>query len=188
MAMASMFFFLTQFIQDVLGLRPLATGFAFLPMAVMLFTVARFVPRLLARFGPKPLAITGTALMVIGLVRLTQLTATSSCAGALVGPMILLGLGGGIGFTPLNVIIMSTVPVKDAGAAGGALQTMQQVGSTLGLAVLVTVFGRVAASATARGQSATAVLVSGMTSAYVAAAAIALSSFVVALTFRGQRG
>ncbi|HEY4459488.1 MAG TPA: MFS transporter [Pseudonocardiaceae bacterium] len=184
MAMTSMFFFLTQFIQDVLGLKPLVTGFAFLPMAASIFAVSRVMPRLLPRFGPKVLVTTGTGLMVIGLVWLTQLDVTSGYFPALFGPLLLMGIGGGLGFSPLNVIIMSTVPVRDAGAAGGALQTMQQIGSSLGLAVLVTVFGRVSATASAHHESAAQVLVSGMTSAYVVAAGCAAASFIVALTFR----
>jgi ABC-type spermidine/putrescine transport system permease subunit II len=84
------------------------------------------------------------------------------------------------------VIIISTVPARDAGAAGGALQTMQQVGNSLGLAVLVTVFGRVSATAIARHESASQVLVSGMTSAYLVAAGVAVAAFLVALTFRRE--
>ena len=186
MAMASMFFFLTQFIQDVLGFTPLVTGFAFLPMAASTFVVSRFVPRLLPRFGPKILATTGSALMVIGLVWLTRLDVASGYFPALFGPLLLMGVGAGLGFAPLNVIIMSTVPVRDAGAAGGVLQTMQQIGSSLGLAVLVTVFGQVSAKAIGRHESANQVLVSGMTSAYVVAAGAAVAALIVALTFRRE--
>jgi predicted MFS family arabinose efflux permease len=64
MAMMSMFFFLTQFFQEVTHFAALATGFSFLPMAVALFSMSRLMPKLLPRFGPKPLAVTGTALMI----------------------------------------------------------------------------------------------------------------------------
>ena len=60
--MMSMFFFLTQFLQDVRGYGALATGFAFLPMAAGIFAMTRVVPGLLPRFGPKPLALTGALL------------------------------------------------------------------------------------------------------------------------------
>jgi MFS family permease len=186
MAMISTFFFLTQFIQDVLGFKPLATGFAFLPMAASIFAVSRVMPRLLPRFGPKVLVATGVGMMVIGMVWLTQLHVTDGYFPTVFGPLLLMGMGGGLGFAPLSVIIMSTVPVRDAGAAGGVLQTMQQIGSSLGLAVLVTVFGQVSATAIARHESAAQVLVSGMTSAYVVAACAAGLAFLVALTIRRE--
>jgi EmrB/QacA subfamily drug resistance transporter len=184
MAMMSAFFFLTQFLQDVSGYSSLATGFAFLPLAVTLFTMSRLMPRWLPTYGPKPFAIAGTVLMVAGLVWLTQLTPSSSYATGLLVPMLVLGLGGGLAFAPLNVVIMSTVRPADAGAAGGVLQTMQQVGSTLGLAVLVTVAGSASRSTAAAGGAPADVLVDGMTSAFTMSAIFASLTVVVALTFR----
>ncbi|MFE3104088.1 MFS transporter [Nocardia tengchongensis] len=184
MAGMSMFFFLTQFLQDVLGLSALATGFAFLPTAVLMFTMIRLIPRLLPRFGPKPLAMTGAGAMVAGLLLLTRLTADSGYFPLLFVAMLLMGCGIGLAVSPLNVIIMSNVEPDDAGAAGGALQTLQQTGASLGLAALVTVFGTVSHSA---GGSAQHALVSGMTTAFAAAAAIAALTFAVALTFRNPR-
>jgi len=180
-AMMSMFFFLTQFLQDVRGFSALATGLAFLPLAAGMFLMTRLVPRLLPRFGPRSLAVTGAATMVAGLAWLTTLHSDSGYVDGLLGPMVLLGLGGGLGFVLLTPVIMATVPPRDAGAAGGALQTMQQTGATLGLAILVTVFG----SAT-RGASGTPheVVVQGMTTAFTVAALIASLTLLVALTFR----
>ena len=191
-AMMSMFFFLTQFLQDVRGFGALRTGFAFLPMAVCMFAMTRVIPHLLPRFGPKPLAMTGSAVMIAGLVWLTRLDVHSGYFPAVFGPMVVLGLGGGLGFVPLNPVIMSTVAPKDAGAAGGVLQTMQQVGSSLGLAVLVTVFGTAARHSAATGPAgpgaAHQALVSGMTAAFTASAVIALGTFAIAATFRSTRG
>ncbi|WP_329049711.1 MFS transporter [Amycolatopsis sp. NBC_01488] len=181
MAMMSMFFFLTQFMQDIRHFAALATGFAFLPMAALIFTMSRLVPRLLPRYGPKPLAVTGTLLMLAGVGWLAMLTTDSTYFPALLGPLVLMGLGGGLAFAPLNVIVMATVPNEDAGAAGGVLQTMQQVGSTLGLAVLVTVFGSVTRSSSATGAALT---VDGMTAAFATAAVFAAGTVLVALTFR----
>ncbi|RSD08425.1 MFS transporter [Amycolatopsis eburnea] len=181
MAMMSMFFFLTQFMQDIRHYAVLATGFAFLPMAALIFTMSRLVPRLLPRYGPKPLALTGSLLMVAGVAWLATLTTSSAYFPALLGPLLLMGLGGGLAFAPLNVIVMATVPTEDAGAAGGVLQTMQQVGSTLGLAVLITVFGSVTRTTTSTGAQLT---VDGMTAAFGTAAVFAAGSFLVALTFR----
>jgi EmrB/QacA subfamily drug resistance transporter len=187
-AMLSMFFFLTQFLQDVRGFSALGTGFAFLPLAAGIFTMTRVVSRLLPRFGPRPLAIAGTLLMVSGLLWLTRLSPDSGYLPALLGPMLLMGLGGGLSFVPLTPVIMGSVPPRDAGAAGGVLQTMQQLGSTLGLAVLVTVYGtaaRHAAATTPPGPDAGRhILVAGMTHAFAASTVFAACTFLVALTFR----
>jgi EmrB/QacA subfamily drug resistance transporter len=184
MAGMSMFFFLSQFLQVVHGYGALATGFAFLPMAVLIFGTSRFMPRLLPRFGPKPVALIGTTLMTAGLVLLTQLSVGSGYFPLLFVSMLLIGLGMGLAFSPLNVIIMATVPPRDAGAAGGVLQTMQQIGATLGLAILVTVFGTSTRHAAGSPHE---VLVIGMTNAFIASAVIATLTFVVALTFRRTR-
>ncbi|MFI6213639.1 MFS transporter [Nocardia brasiliensis] len=184
MAGMSMFFFLTQYLQEVRGLSALATGFAFLPTAVLMFTMIRLIPRLLPRFGPKPVTMIGSALMLSGLVLLTQLTAESGYFPLLFAAMVLMGLGIGLAFSPLGVIIMGNVPGEDAGAAGGAMQTLQQTGSALGLAILVTVFGTAVRDASG---SAHEVLVSGITTAFAAACGIAALTFLVALTFRSTR-
>lgn len=106
----------------------------------------------------------------------------------LLAPFLLLGLSGGLAFAPLNVVIMTSVPPQDAGAAGGALQTMQQVGGTLGLAVLVTAFGTTSRAAGRSGVGADQMLTSGMTHAFVVAILLAACTTAVALTFRSQSG
>ncbi|MFQ6393176.1 MFS transporter [Nocardia sp. KC 131] len=184
MAGMSMFFFLTQYLQEVRGLSALATGFAFMPTALLMFTMIRLIPRLLPRFGPKPVTMTGTASMAAGLVLLTQLTVDSGYFPLLFVAMLLMGCGIGLAFSPLNVIIMSSVSPREAGAAGGALQTLQQTGAALGLAILVTIFGTASHSA---GGSAQHALVSGITTAFGAAVGIAVLTFLVALTFRNPR-
>jgi EmrB/QacA subfamily drug resistance transporter len=182
MAMMSAFFFMTQFLQEVRGYTALTTGFAFLPMALGIFGMSRVVPRLLPRTGPKPLALTGAVLLAAGLWWMSGISADTGYFPAVFWPMVLMGLGGGLAFSPLNVLIMSTVPPADAGAAGGALQTAQQIGSTLGLAVLVTIAG-----SAARGTTGTDAVVTGATASFTASAGIMLLVFLVALTFRKAR-
>ena len=187
MAGMSMFFFLTQYLQDVHGYRALSTGFAFLPMALILFATTRFIPVLLPRFGPKPMAVTGTLLMGTGVALLSRLDVDTTYAAGLLPSMLLMGVGMGLAFAPLNVVIMGSVPPADAGAAGGVLQTMQQAGATLGLAILVTVFGAASRDAAAAGVGPDQVLLAGMTDAFVAGALIAGLAVLVALTFRRDR-
>jgi EmrB/QacA subfamily drug resistance transporter len=178
-ALMSTYFFLTQFLQNQLGYGAVATGLAFLPMAVGMFAMSRLVPRLLGRLGPKPLVLTGTLLIVGGMLWLRGLTPHSRYLADLFGPMAMLGIGGGLGFVPLNPVIMATVPPADAGAAGGTLQTTQQIGSVLGLSVLVTIFG----SAVRHGAPGAAGTVHAMSVAFTVGAAIAATTVPLAFTF-----
>jgi EmrB/QacA subfamily drug resistance transporter len=140
-SMAGTLFFASIFAQDVLRFSPLRTGLAFLPMAVLQFACARTAPRLVPRLGPKRLTAAGTALLLGSGIWLTGITAASSYAGSLLGPLILWGAGIGLTFMPLNMVILAGLPPKDTGSASGLLQCLQQVGVALGVAVLTTVYG-----------------------------------------------
>ncbi|UWE12576.1 MFS transporter [Actinacidiphila bryophytorum] len=137
------FYFSTQYLQTFLGYSPLKTGFAFLPLAGPLFVAARIAPRALARFGAKRVATVGSSLTLIAAIWITQLSASDGYAQGILPTLILMGVGMGWTVMPLNTFILSGVEPKDAGSASGLLQTMQQVGGSLGLSVLVTVFGTV---------------------------------------------
>jgi EmrB/QacA subfamily drug resistance transporter len=180
--MLAVFFFLTQFLQEVLRLSPMRTGFAFLPMAVVMLAVVRTLPRLIPRFGPKPIIVVGAVLLLTAFGWLTQISAGSTYAGSLLGPMLLLGFAAALAGSPLNVVIMSGVRPGDSGAASGILQTMQQVGGSLGLAIIVNVFG----TAIRHGghQSPPQVLAHGIAVAFTAAAVFATAGFVGALSLR----
>jgi EmrB/QacA subfamily drug resistance transporter len=145
--MMGMFFFLTQFLQDVLGYTPLRTGFAFLPLTIVLFAASQIgARRLVGRFDARFLIAGGVAATTVAVGWLTQLQPSSGYFTLLI-PLVLFGLGNGIAFVPLTTVSLDNVDPADAGAASGLVNVMQQVGGSLGLAVLVTVFG--AASATA---------------------------------------
>ncbi|HKD77787.1 MAG TPA: MFS transporter, partial [Ktedonobacterales bacterium] len=146
--MFSMFFFLTQFLQDILHFSPLGAGVAFLPWTITLFTVARVIPRLVPRVGMKPIIVVGAVLIACAMLWLTQINAASNYVTGVMGPMLLFGLGAGCVFLPLNMLILTGVRPQEAGAAGGVLQTMMQVGGSLGLAILVSVFGNATRDAT----------------------------------------
>ncbi|MGW2651120.1 MFS transporter [Streptomyces sp. NPDC001393] len=184
MASMSMFFFLSLYLQDVRRAGPLATGFAFLPTAVLMFAMIRLVPRLLRRFGPKPVTMTGTALLVAGLALLTRLTPDTGYFPVVCAATVLMGCGTGLGLMPLSVIIMAKVPSSAAGAAGGALQTIQQTGITLGLAILTTVFGTYSRGTTGTPGKA---LTGGITAAFAGAAVMAALAFVGTLAFRSSK-
>ncbi|MEU6541506.1 MFS transporter [Streptomyces sp. NPDC047000] len=140
-AMFGMFFFLTLFVQDVLHFSPLAAGFSFLPVSAVIAVGAALASRFLPRFGPKPFMVTGAVLASAGLAWLTRTDAQSTYAGSILGPMLVFGLGMGMEFVSLTLTALSGVRGRESGAASGLLNATQQVGGSLGLSILVTVFG-----------------------------------------------
>jgi EmrB/QacA subfamily drug resistance transporter len=139
-AMFSMFFFMPQFMQEVLQYSPMRAGLAFLPLTATLFTVSRFIPKLLPRFGPRPLIAVGTALIAGALFWLSQISVHTGFVTGLLVPFLMFGLGGGIAFSPIALNIMNGLAPRDSGAGSGLMQACQQIGGALGIAVLVTIF------------------------------------------------
>jgi EmrB/QacA subfamily drug resistance transporter len=194
--MFGMFFFLTQFLQEVLGFSPLRAGIAFLPMTIALFAVSRLAPRLVPRFGPKPLMVAGLLPVVAAMAWLSQISPATSYASGILGPMLLLGTGMGVAFVPLTMASLHGVAAQDAGAAASMVNVMQQVGGALGLAILVTVFGhatRAAAAAVAAHQVTAAsaappvhqIVTHGMASSFTMAAVFdAVALLLVVLVLR----
>ncbi|MCO6010709.1 MFS transporter [Actinoallomurus purpureus] len=140
-AMFGMFFFIVQFLQNVLGFSPLKAGVAFLPMSGLIFVMARVSPRLIPRVGARRLILIGLPLIAVGMAWLTRLSAHSGYASGVLAPMVLFGLGAGLVFLPVTATVLAGVRREDSGAASGTLQTAQQVGGALGMAVLVSVYG-----------------------------------------------
>jgi predicted MFS family arabinose efflux permease len=145
--MFGMFFFLTQYLQLVRDYSPLKAGFAFLPMTVALFASVRTVPKLIPRVGGMRFLLSGIALGLLSMVWLTRISAGTQYFPSIVVPMTLLGLGLGVAMIPLTNMAMVGVEPRDAGAASGLVNVMQQVGGSLGLGLLVTVFGTASRSA-----------------------------------------
>ena len=139
-AQLSMFFLVVQYVQNVLGFGPLASGFAFLPFSLGIFTMSRFTPRLVGRFGALPLVITGALALTVGYIWLSGAGADSSYFGAVFGPMLIAGLGGALCFLPITATVLTGVEPEHAGGASGMLQTTQQLGSAVGVAVIVSVY------------------------------------------------
>jgi predicted MFS family arabinose efflux permease len=139
--MFGMFYFLTQFLQEVLDFSPIRAGLAFLPMTAAMFASSQATSRLLSRVGAKPLMIVGAVFTVLGMGWLSQISAGTSYGAGILGPMVLFGIGVGPLFVPLTLASLSGVAPADSGAASGLVNVMQQVGGALGLSVLVTVFG-----------------------------------------------
>jgi EmrB/QacA subfamily drug resistance transporter len=138
-AIFGMFFFMTIFVQQVWGYSPVRSGVAYLPMVALILIGAGLSSNLVARIGARPLMIVGPALAAGGMLWLAQITETSSYVTGLMGPMMLVGLGMGLTFVPLSLVALAKVPNKDTGVASSLLNTGQQVGGSIGLAILGTV-------------------------------------------------
>ncbi len=139
--MMGMFFFLSQFLQDVLHYSAIRTGLAFVPLTVALFAGSQLSVSDWGRRAPdKVRMILGLLLSAGGLLYLTQLSESSSYL-ALLTSLMLFGFGNGVAFVPLTNLSLMGVEHRDAGAASGLVNASQQLGGSLGLAVMVTVFG-----------------------------------------------
>ncbi|MGW1951575.1 MFS transporter [Streptomyces sp. NPDC001920] len=140
-AMFGMFFYIVLFVQNVLEYSPIEAGLAFLPVTVVIALGAGLSQRFLPALGPKPFMLVGSALTMIGLAWQSLISADSSYAGGVLGPMLLFGFGMGLNFVTLTITAVSGVAQHEAGAASGLLNATQQVGGSLGLSILTTVFG-----------------------------------------------
>lgn len=138
-AMIGFFFYSTQYLQGVLGFSPVQAGVAFFPMTVVNFAVAMTIPKLTARLGQAVPLTAGVALTLAGMACLAQVGVTSSYWTAVALPMVLIGVGQGLAFAPLTSAGIADVTARDAGAASGLVNTFHQLGSALGLGVLVAV-------------------------------------------------
>ncbi len=139
-AMMGFWFFMTQFMQGVMGYSPLGAGAGFLPMTLANFAVALGVARLTQRFGNTRLLAVGLAVTLIGMAWLSHVSVDSAYLTGVALPMLLIGIGQGFTLSPLTVSGVAGVAAEDAGAASGLVNVAHQLGGSLGLGVLVVVF------------------------------------------------
>ena len=136
-SMAAFWFYVSQYLQIVKGLNALQTGLAFLPMTLASFAIAFLVPRLSARFGEEVFLIGGLATVTVGTLWLSFLSPSGSYLTTVALPMMLVGLGQGASTIRLTSAGMADVAPEDSGAASGVVSTAVQVGSALGLSILL---------------------------------------------------
>jgi predicted MFS family arabinose efflux permease len=193
-AMFSTFLFLTYFLQQGLGFSPIECGLAFLPMVATIFATApAAATKLLPRVGPRPLVPLGMALAALGLVYLTGIAVDSSYAGAVLPGVMVMGIGFGLIMAPSFATATQGVAPSDAGVASALVNTSQQVGGSLGVALLSTLFAGAVSSYTAASGTPAALAqaeaaVHGYTTVFWWAAGIlAVGAIVTRLLFeRGQ--
>jgi predicted MFS family arabinose efflux permease len=136
-----MFFFISQYAQNDLHYSPLRTGLAFLPLTGAIFGLSRVMSRVLTRTGARLPLLCGAGLIAASLVWLSQTSPSQGYLGGIFGPLLLFGIGAGFSYLPMSATILGGVSNDDTGAASGMYQAMQQIGGSLGLAILISVAG-----------------------------------------------
>jgi EmrB/QacA subfamily drug resistance transporter len=193
--MFGMFFFLTQFVQKILGFSPLRAGISFLPMTIALFAVSRLSGRLLSRFGATGLMMAGMLPVVAGMAWLSRITPGTGYVSGVLGPMLLIGAGMGVVFVPLTMASLAGVRPAESGAASSMVNVTQQVGGSLGLAALVTAFSTASRNASRSPAAALSpvaaqhqAIVHGMSTAFGVAAVFDLVALLIVITVIRVRG
>jgi EmrB/QacA subfamily drug resistance transporter len=177
-----MWFFLSLYLQQVLGYSPIKAGLAFLPMTITIVLTTAVVSRAVIRVGAKPLLLAGMTCMTVGLVLLKDVSVDGTYVGVMLAPSLLVAIGMGLSFVPATLLAVSGVDSAEAGLASGLVNTARLFGGALGLAIL-------AAIATSKtnsvlhggGQGLHAALTSGFELAFIVAGGFALVGGLVAL-------
>ena len=134
-----MFYFVTFFVQQVMGFSALKAGFSFLPVTFVIAITSGVMTKLMPRFGPKPLILAGTILLTSAMLLYSTVDASASYWGLFFPGMIIMATGMGCIFVPLTTVAVAGVRPTDAGVASALLNVGQQVGGSIGLSVLATV-------------------------------------------------
>ena len=172
----SMFYFISLYMQQVLGYSAIKAGVSYLPLAIMIIISAGIASQLVTRVGFKPVLAAGMVLIALGLVWFSQISVHGSYAADILGPSLLAGLGLGFAFVPVTIAAVAGVSDSDSGLASGLINTSQQVGGAVGLAVLAAVSTSVTGSSRAP-----AVLTNGFQEAFFTGAGFAVLGLVATL-------
>jgi EmrB/QacA subfamily drug resistance transporter len=175
-----MWFFVSLYLQQVLGYSPIRAGLAFLPMSLTIAVVSTIVSRAVIRIGAKPLLVAGMVALTLGLALFARISPTGNYVGDVLAASLLTAIGIGLSFVPATISAVAGVAPAEAGLASGLVNTARLFGGALGLAVL-------AALATSRsdarlhaGTTAHAALTSGFQLAFLVSAGFTLAGLLVA--------
>jgi EmrB/QacA subfamily drug resistance transporter len=138
-AFFSMWYFLTLYLQEILGMSALRTGFAFAPMAAAIIIGAQLTGRAMPKLGPWKIILAGTTFAAVGFFWLSFLTASGTYWVDVFGPAVMIAFALGLLFSPLAAVATSSVGHAQAGLASGVLNSARQIGGSLALAILATV-------------------------------------------------
>ena len=188
MSLFSMFFFISLYMQQVLGYDALKAGLSYLPLAGTIIISAGLASALVTRIGFKITLIAGMVLITAGLVWFAQVPPNGSYLSDLLGPMLLAAVGLGFAFVPVTIAAVTGIRPDQAGLASGLVNTSQQVGGALGLAILVAV-----ANSTTSGQFSDGVrdravaLTEGFQTAFMVGAGFAAAGAILAALLISSR-
>jgi EmrB/QacA subfamily drug resistance transporter len=175
------FYLLTLYVQRVLGYSPLKTGITFLATAGTVVVVAGLAQWLATRFGPKPVMVTGMVFNTIALIWYAQIPVDGSYAHDLLGGYLLFGFGLAFAFIPVSIAALAGVGPREAGLASGLLNTAQQVGGAVGVAVATSVWVSHSTNLLKTGHSQPEALTSGYALAFWVIAGISFAGVLAAL-------
>ena len=177
----SLFYFLSLYMQQVLGYSAIHAGLSYLPFALTIILAAGIGSQLVTRFGFKPILAIGLALVSLGLVGFTQVSVGGGFLSDILGPSLLGGIGLGFGFTTATIAAVSGVEDREQGLASGLINTSNQIGAALGLAVLSTIATTRTDDVLATGSPLPNALNEGFQSAFLGGAVIAALGVVATL-------
>ncbi len=176
-----MFFFCSLYVQEILKFSPVQSGLAFLPVPILIGIISFQAPKLLMKFGFKKLAIAGIALTTTGTFIMSLLNVDSSYLFHMLPAFLVLASGFGVSFVAITVAATSGVPGHEAGLASGLVNTSQQIGGALGLAILAVVAHSATVAAYASGVSMEAASMAGYQRAFLTASGLMFLALLIAI-------
>ncbi len=178
----SMFFFISLYMQQVLGYSAIKAGFSYFPLALTIMVSAGIASQLVTKLGYKPVLAAGLAFIVIGLTWFSRVSVGGGFTTDILGPSLFAAAGLGFAFVTTTIAAVSGVQESEAGLASGLINTSQQIGGALGLAVLSTIATSRTDNLTPAGSFPSAgALTEGFQAAFLGGAAIAALGFVLTL-------
>jgi EmrB/QacA subfamily drug resistance transporter len=179
----SMFFFITLYLQQVLGYSPIKAGLSYLPLTILIVVSAGLAGELVTRVGFKAVLATGMVFIAAGLFWFSQVSVNGSFIADMLGPSCLAAIGLGFAFVTTTIAAVSGIEERESGLASGLINTSQQIGGALGLALLATVANSRTNDvlAASHGQNVPNALTEGFQSAFLGGAVIALIGLAATL-------
>jgi len=180
-AVFGMFFLLSLYMQQVIGFSALETGFGYLAVALTAVVASGAAQALVTKIGVKPALVIGMLTLALGLLYFTQISVHGSYVNDLLPGFILIGIGLGFSFVPVSIAALAGIESRDAGLASGLINTNQQIGGAIGLAILTTVATTRTDNLVDSGESRVEALVGGFSLAFWVAAAFAVVGLLTTL-------